>query len=126
MMKMAFNLKLKPMIKILNRGFISVKPKTLFYKEAEKELQEKLMHIAEPEATIYLIEEDFWDNESVLKKNYKKILECEKRQLSPSKKLELTEIKVDCLNDFFTFSFGNLVVDNEQNGISITKDDLSD
>jgi hypothetical protein len=114
------------MIKILNRGFISVKPKTLFYKEAEKELQEKLMHISEPEATIYLIEEDFWDNESVLKKNYKKILECEKRQLSPSKKLELTEIKVDCLNDFFTFSFGNLVVDNEQNGISITKDDLLD
>jgi hypothetical protein len=125
-MKMAFNLKLIPMIKILNRGFISVKPKTLFYIEVEKELQEKLMHISEPEATIYLIEEDFWDNESVLKKNYKKILECEKRQLSPSKKLELTEIKVDCLNDFFTFSFGNLVVDNEQNGISITKDDLLD
>lgn len=126
MMEMAFNLKLIPMIKILNRGFISVKPKTLFYKEAEKELQEKLIHISEPEATIYLIEEDFWDNESVLKKNFKKILECEKRQLSPSKKLELTEIKMDCLNDFFTFSFGNLVVDNEQNGISITKDDLSD
>jgi hypothetical protein len=125
-MEMAFNLKLIPMIKILNRGFISVKPKTLFYKEAEKELQEKLIHISEPEATIYLIEEDFWDNESVLKKNFKKILECEKRQLSPSKKLELTEIKMDCLNDFFTFSFGNLVVDNEQNGISITKDDLSD
>jgi hypothetical protein len=125
-MEMAFNLKLIPMIKILNRGFISVKPKTLFYIEVEKELQEKLMHISEPEATIYLIEEDFWDNESVLKKNYKKILECEKRQLSPSKKLELTEIKVDCLNDFFTFSFGNLVVDNEQNGISITKDDLLD
>ena len=114
------------MIKILNRGYISVTPKTSFYHEVLKELPETNILHQNSEATIYLIEEDFWDNESVLKKHYKKILISEKRQLSPKKKIELSHITIDNIHDFFTFSFGNLVVDNEKDGITITKDDLSD
>lgn len=114
------------MIKILNRGFISVTPKTSFYDEVLKELPETTMFHKNPEATIYLIEEDFWDNESVLKKHYKKILTSEKRQLSPTKKIELRQVTIDNIHDYFVFSFGNLVVDNDNDGITITKDDLSD
>jgi hypothetical protein len=114
------------MIKILNRGYISVTPKTSFYDEILKELPEINILHQNSEATIYLIEEDFWDNESVLKKHYKKILISEKRQLSPTKKIELSQITIDNIHDFFTFSFGNLVVDNEKDGITVTKDDLSD
>ena len=114
------------MIKILNRGFISVTPKTSFYDEVLKELPETNMFHKNPEATIYLIEEDFWDNESVLKKHYKKILTSEKRHLSPTKKIELRQVTIDNIHDYFVFSFGNLVVDNDNDGITITKDDLSD
>ena len=113
------------MIKILNRGFISVTPKRTFYEEVAKELDNSIAEFTNPEPTIYLIEEDFWDNESVLKKHFKKILSCEKRQLSPMHQIELTEIKAENLNQFFTFGFGNLVIDNEDKGIEVTKDDLS-
>ena len=39
--------------------------------------------------------------------------------------IELTEIKAENMNQFFTFGFGNLVIDNEDKGIEVTKDDLS-
>ena len=113
------------MIKILNRGFISVTPKSSFYDEVAKELDDFMAEFTNPEPTIYLIEEDFWDNDSVLKKHFKKILSCEKRQLSPMHQLELTEITAEKMNQYFTFSFGNLVIDNEESGIELTKDDLS-
>mgnify|MGYP001350985040 CR=1 FL=1 len=113
------------MIKILNRGFISVSPKPSFYKEVAKEIDDFITECINPEPTIYLIEEDFWDNESILKKHFKKILSCEKRQLSPMCQLELTEIKAENMNQYFSFSFGNLVIDNEDSGIELTKDDLS-
>ena len=60
------------MIKILNRGFISVTPKPSFYDEAAKEMDVDIVHFENPEPTIYLIEEDFWDNQSILKKHFKK------------------------------------------------------
>ncbi len=113
------------MIKILNRGFISVTPKSSFYDEVAKELDDFTAEFTNPEPTIYLIEEDFWDNESVLKKHSKKILSCEKRQLSPMHQLELAEITAEKMNQYFTLSFGNLVIDNEESGIELTKDDLS-
>ena len=113
------------MIKILNRGFISVTPKPSFYEEVDKELDNPIIEFTSPEPTIYLIEEDFWDNQVVLKKHFKKIISCEKRQLSPLQQLELTEIKAENINQYFTFSFGNLVIDNEESGIELTKDDLS-
>ena len=114
------------MIKILNRGFISVTPRSSFYKVAAKEVDHSIPDFTNPEPTIYLIEEDFWDNESILKKHFKKIISCEKRQLSPLQQLELTEIKAENMNQYFKFSFGNLVIDNEDSGIELTKDDLSD
>ena len=113
------------MIKILNRGFISVSPKPSFYQEAAKEIDDFIAEFTNPEPTIYLIEEDFWDNEMVLKKHFKKIISSEKRQQSPSQHLELPQIKAENADQYFTFSFGNMVIDNEDKGIEITKDDLS-
>tara|TARA_B100001287_G_scaffold262348_1_gene252175 strand:+ start:4205 stop:4549 length:345 start_codon:yes stop_codon:yes gene_type:complete len=113
------------MIKILNRGFISVSPKSSFYLEVAKEIDDFTTDLANPEPTIYLIEEDFWDNDMVLKKNFKKIVSSEKRQLSPSQHLELPKIKPENADHYFTFSFGNLVIDNEDGGIESTIDDLS-
>lgn len=113
------------MIKILDRGYISITPESLFWKEANKELQEPLLEIKNPEATIYLIEEDFWDNESILKKYYKGILEAEMRQVDTTGTLKLKELSIENIHDYFNIEFGNLVVDLEQKPIQITKDDLS-
>ena len=73
------------MIKILNRGFISVTPKPFFYEEAAKEMNEEMFTFINAEPTIYLIEEDFWDNETVLKKHFKKIIATETEKKPPSK-----------------------------------------
>lgn len=113
------------MIKILDRGFISVAPKPSFYQEVAKEMNEAILEFTNPEPTIYLIEEGFWDNEMILKKHFKKIISSEKRQLSPSIHLVLPQIKAENAEEYFTFSFGSLVIDNEDRGIEITKDDLS-
>ena len=53
------------MIKILNRGYISVTPKTPFWEEVEKVNQSQIINYKNSEATIYLIEEDFWDDEVI-------------------------------------------------------------
>jgi len=113
------------MIKILNRGFISVTPKPFFYEEAAKEMNKEILTFINAEPTIYLIEEDFWDNETVLKKHFKKIIASEKRQLNPSHNLRLDQINIENAEDYFVFRFGNLVIDNEDSGIESTKDDLS-
>jgi len=113
------------MIKILNRGFISVTPKPFFYEAAAKEMNEEVFTFKNAEPTIYLIEEDFWDNETVLKKHFKKIIATEKRQLNPSHNLKLDQINIENVGEYFTFRFGNLVIDNEDSGIESTKDDLS-
>ena len=88
-------------------------------------LANKILTFINAEPTIYLIEEDFWDNETVLKKHFKKIIATEKRQLNPSHNLKLDQINIENVGEYFTFRFGNLVIDNEDSGIESTKDDLS-
>jgi hypothetical protein len=60
-------------MKLLNRGFISVKPTQAFSKWKQKNSEEELIESINAEATIYLIEEDFWDDEEMIKKYFKKI-----------------------------------------------------
>lgn len=52
---------------LINRGFISVKPSNLFIRWAHQ-YDKNLIFSKNAEATIYLIEEDFWDDEILIKK----------------------------------------------------------
>ena len=52
------------MIKILNRGFISVTPNPSFYEEVAKEMNDEILEFMNPEPTIYHIEKDFSDYEN--------------------------------------------------------------
>lgn len=52
---------------LINRGFISVRPSKLFIHWAQQ-YDENLFFSQNAEATIYLIEEDFWDDEVLIKK----------------------------------------------------------
>lgn len=113
------------MIKILNRGYISVTPKTPFWEEVEKVNQSQIINYKNSEATIYLIEEDFWDDEVILKKHFKKIILSEKRQVDTTGELKLAQISFENIRDYFDISLGNLVIDYEDKPLQITKDDLS-
>ena len=56
----------------MNRGFIFVRPKKTFVDWA-KEIDADLVMDEHAEGSIYLIEEEFWDDELVLKQYAKKI-----------------------------------------------------
>lgn len=64
-------------MKILNRGFISVKPTIDFLNWKKSQSNEELIEPNLTEATVYLIEEEFWDEEEMLKKYFKKIAKLE-------------------------------------------------
>ncbi|MFM6935500.1 MAG: hypothetical protein ACKOXP_08660 [Flavobacteriales bacterium] len=59
---------------ILNRGQIVVFPTKKFEEWATKNSEETLYFSESPEPTVYLIEEEFWDDELIIEKYRKKIL----------------------------------------------------
>lgn len=64
-------------MKILNRGFISVKPTTEFLNWKKSQAKDELIEPEIAEATVYLIEDEFWYEEEILKKYFKKIAKLE-------------------------------------------------
>lgn len=81
---------------ILNRGQIVVFPTENFQNWAKQNSEEDLFFSSQAEPSVYLIEEEFWDDEHIIEKYRKKIL-----------KRELSEI---CLDD----SKWPIIKDNEQ------------
>lgn len=81
---------------ILNRGQIVVFPTENFQNWAKQNSEEDLFFSSQAEPSVYLIEEEFWDDELIIEKYRKKIL-----------KREFTEI---CSDD----SKWPIIKDNEQ------------
>lgn len=57
---------------LVNRGFIFVKAKPAFIKWAQQ-IDPELLIDEQAEGSVYLIEEEFWDDELILKQYAKKI-----------------------------------------------------
>lgn len=96
---------------LLNRGFAHVRPTQLWMDWALANANETPFFTSTPEATLYLIEEDFWEEEDLIKKYYKKIFNqecitvCDDETLWP--KLSNHE---DFLQ-YFEMEFGTFVYD---------------
>ena len=60
-------------MKIINRGFICVAPTPIFMEWALKNSDENQFFTSDPEPSIYLVEDDFWEDSLILEKYYKKI-----------------------------------------------------
>jgi len=60
-------------MQLINRGFISVKPSSLFIEWLKSYDSAVLITAKDAEATVYLIEEEFWDDALILKTYAKKI-----------------------------------------------------
>ena len=111
-------------MKLLNRGFIIVSPKTHFINEILLHTTSKeLLTPRSPEPTVYLIEEDFWDDDIVLKKYVKRIITAEIKQIEPEKEISLSKISFDNIHDYFDISMGSLVLDLEDRSIERITDD---
>jgi hypothetical protein len=98
-------------MKLLNRGFISVKPTEEFSKWKIKNSDDEIIESINAEATIYLIEEDFWDDADMINKYFKKIANQEFTNVTPN--LENWP-KMDNPEDFHLFfdaELGSFVFD---------------
>ncbi len=98
-------------MKIVNRGFITVRPKQVFVDWANKQDNEFQIDLnAEP--SVYLVEEDFFEIDSIIESNYKQIFECELAAVSDN---DFPEIKLSVFKEWFSLEVGSTVVDLENN-----------
>ena len=94
---------------IVDRGFISVKGKEPYIIWASKH-EEGMFLDNNVDPNIYLIEEDFFEEEPVLKANFKKIFLNELQMVTDDESTypDITEAN---FNDWFETVFGNMVFD---------------
>lgn len=96
-------------MKVVNRGYILIRPKQPFVEWA-KEQDAELFITDDSEPTVYLIEEDFFEDEQVLKSHFKAIFSAELEGVSENEEA-FPEIKWETFNDWFEAELGTTVVD---------------
>lgn len=102
-------------MKIVNRGFIKVNAKQPFVDWANAQDEEFVTDInAEP--NIYLIEDDFYDEEPIIKANFKKIFTNELEMVTDNEE-NYPEIKMDTFNEWFSIELGTSVFDCQPSNI---------
>ena len=100
-------------MKFVNRGYLIVKPTKLFIDWANKN-DEDYANLVDSEATIYLVEEDFYDDEQVLKANFKDVFINELRAVTEDES-EYPEIKLGIFHEWLAIEMGTSVFDAQSN-----------
>ena len=96
-------------MKIVNRGFISVKAKQPYIDWVNQFEDEFVMDI-DSEPSIYLVEEDFFELEPVLKANFKKIFKNELEMITEEAS-DFPPITLDNFLHWFSVEMGASVFD---------------
>lgn len=103
-------------MKIVNRGYIAVKPTKLFINWANQNDVE-FDGLIDSESSVYLIEEDFFDDEAVLKSHFKKVFNNELQAVSEDEE-SYPEIKMEVFEAWFTVEMGASVFDTQSSGLA--------
>ena len=110
-------------MKVLNRGYIIVSPKSIFFNELTPQANIDYLVSEEPEPSVYLIEEDFWDDETVLKNITKELSIAKCRNWKQKMLILLGKIKFENIHEYFKITMGSLVFDLDERPLeSITVD----
>ncbi len=96
-------------MKILERGFITVEPTSKFIDWANSHDAE-FSDLVGNEPNVYLVEEDVYDDEVLLKSKYKEIFTNELLSISEDED-GYPEISWESFNEHFKVSFGSSVFD---------------
>ncbi|MFN5416232.1 MAG: hypothetical protein ACK5B9_04185 [Flavobacteriia bacterium] len=104
-------------MKIINRGFIIVKPKQAFWDWANA-FEEELSFSEEDECegSVYLIEEEFMDFEPVLEKNFKKIFKNELSSVTDEEHFP-PKMDLELFLSWFHIDYGSSVFDSEKSNL---------
>ena len=106
-------------MKIVNRGYIVVHPKQNYIDWANQFEEEFFMdEFSEP--TIYLIEDDFFEDEQVLKGNFKKIFNNELMAVTEDE-ATYPEITLENFDNWFSYVLGTTVFDTQKSDLKAEK-----
>ena len=95
---------------LLNRGFLFIKPKEAFINWAQQNNPELLID-ANAEGSVYLIEEEFWDDELILKQYAKKIAQQEFTSINDDAETWPTCNDTNEFESLFSYELGCTCVD---------------
>ena len=95
---------------LVNRGFIFVKARTVFIKWAQT-IDPDLLIDEQAEGSVYLIEEEFWDDELILKTYAKKIASHEFGSITDAEELWLPWTTTEEFEALFTVELGCTCLD---------------
>ena len=98
-------------MKIINRGFICVAPTPIFMEWALKNSDENQFFTSDPEPSIYLVEDDFWEDSLILEKYYKKIAQQEFKALSSKEETVPIISNIEEFSLYFYVNLGTIVHD---------------
>ena len=98
-------------MKIINRGFICVTPTLLFIAWAAKHSDDNQFFTINPEPSIYLVEDDFWEDSKVIEKYYKKISTQEFNALCTKDEIIPIISSEEEFSLYFVLSLGTIVHD---------------
>ena len=101
---------------IVNRAYIIVRPKQSFWNWANQFTEDdlKVEEGDQIDPNIYLIEEDFFEIEPLIEKNFKKIFKTELTMVNDNEESWPEKLNIDTFLDWFELEFGGTVLDLEK------------
>lgn len=105
-------------MKIVNRGYLIVRPKRPFLEWARSIDQEDVFLDDEyMEPNVYLIDEDFFDLEPVIESSFKRILQTECSMLTDLEEEWPDKITIELFHEWFEVEIGSAVMDLERSDL---------
>ncbi|MFN5909829.1 MAG: hypothetical protein ACK45H_00710 [Bacteroidota bacterium] len=103
-------------MKIVNRGYVIVRPTSAFWDWANQFAEDDLrVEEGDPiEPNVYLIEEDFFDVEPLIEQNFKKIFKTELTMVNDDEGSWPEKLTIELFLSWFELEFGATVFDLEK------------
>ncbi|MCX6192478.1 MAG: hypothetical protein NT109_09390 [Flavobacteriia bacterium] len=105
-------------MKIVNRGYLSILPSAMFWEWANTNCPADNLLFQNDEPSIYLIEEDFWEEDAVITTYFSKIAKSEFETVNPNKETWPIISNAEEFNAYFRYFSGNMVFDLLSIGIN--------
>jgi hypothetical protein len=105
-------------MKIVNRGYLSILPSAKFWEWANTNCPADNLLFQNDEPSIYLIEEDFWEEDAVITTYFSKIAKSEFETINPNKETWPIISNTEEFNAYFRYFSGNMVFDLLSIGIN--------
>ena len=105
-------------MKIVNRGYLSILPSAMCWEWANTNCPADNLLFQNDEPSIYLIEEDFWEEDAVITTYFSKIAKSEFETVNPNKETWPIISNAEEFNAYFRYFSGNMVFDLLSIGIN--------